>query len=151
MATQDINSLGLHGKAKKAAEELLKQFPHIVFTSGKRTLAGQAQAMAGNVVKKRDYIQKTYKPSEASKACQQWVDDNPEAKTKAAIAAGLLKTLQGLGEKKAGHISKHLSGDAFDVQPVTKDGAAIKQAMKKLAGKGFLEKEAGLVIWHAQF
>jgi hypothetical protein len=150
MATQNIDSLNLRGKAKKAAEELLKQFPHIVFTSGLRDISHQAHAMAGNVVKTRDYIKKTYKPSDASKACQKWVEDHPEAKTKAAIAAGLLETLNGLGSK-AGQISKHLTGEAFDVQPVTKDAAAIKQVMKKLAGKGFLEKEAGLVIWHAQF
>ena len=76
-----IESLNLSPKAKKAAEQLLKEYPDIVFTSGRRDLAGQAHAMAGNVVKKRDWIEKTYATNDASKACQKWVDDHPEAKT----------------------------------------------------------------------
>src|SRR3954468_13790744 len=100
--TKDIDSLNLSPKAKKAAEQLLKEYPDIVFTSGRRDLAGQAHAMAGNVVKKRDWIEKTYASNEASKACQKWVDDHLEAKTQNQIAAGLLETLQGLGPK-AGH------------------------------------------------
>ena len=151
MGTQNISSLNLSSKARKAAEELLKKHPEVVFTSGKRDLTGQAQAMASNVVKKRDWIKKTYMLNEASKACQKWVDDHPEAKTQKDIAAGLLQTLKGLGPK-AGQISKHLTGDAFDVQPVTKDAAAIKKTMRSLPGATkFLEKEGGLVRWHVQF
>ncbi len=145
------SSRGLSATAKKAADELLKTYPDLKITSGKRDLSEQANAMAGNVVKTRDYIKNTYASSDASKACQKWVDDNPDAKTQKDIAAGLLETLKGLGSK-AGQISKHLTGDAFDVQPVTKDADAIKKAIKALPGiKKFLEKEAGLTIWHAEF
>ena len=145
------SSLGLSATAKKAADELLKTYPDLKITSGKRDLSEQANAMAGNVVKTRDYIKNTYASSDASKACQKWVDDNPDAKTQKDIAAGLLETLKGLGSK-AGQISKHLTGDAFDVQPVTKDADAIKKAIKALPDiKKFLEKEAGLTIWHAEF
>ncbi len=119
MPTQNISSLKLSSKAKKAAETLLKQYPDIEFTSGRRDLAGQALAMAGNVVKTRDYVNRTYAASAASKACQKWIDDHPEATTKADIGAGLLETLKSLGSK-AGQISKHLTGDAFDVRPVSK-------------------------------
>ena len=150
---RSIESLNLSPKAKKAAQQLLKEYPDIVFTSGRRDLAGQAHAMAGNVVKKRDWIGKTYAPNEASKACQKWVDDHPEAKTQKEIAAGLLKTLQALGPK-AGQMSKHLSGDAFDIQPVKdKDKAeAIKKSIKVLPGvKQFLDHEGGLEIWHVGF
>lgn len=151
IATQDISSLGLSSTAKKAAEALLKQYPDLEFTSGSRDLAEQARAMAGNVVLNRNWIKETYAKGDACTACQKWVDDNPEAKTKADIAAGLQKTLEGLG-KKAGQISKHLTGDAFDVQPVTKDAAAIKKAIKDLPGcTKFLEREGGLVRWHAEF
>jgi hypothetical protein len=151
MATQNISSLKLSSTAKKAAEALLEEYPDIEFTSGRRDLSDQADAMAGNVVKKRDYIKNTYVSSEASKACQKWVDDNPDAKTQKEIAAGLLETLKGLGDK-AGQISKHLTGDAFDVQPVSKNAAAIKKSIDKLPGiKKFLDKEDGLTIWHAQF
>jgi hypothetical protein len=151
MGTQNISSLGLSSTAKKAAEVLLEKYPDIQFNSGQRDLDDQARAMAGNVVSSRDWIKETYSKTDASTACQKWVDDNPTATTKAAIAAGLLKTLKDLG-KKAGQISKHLTGDAFDVQPVTKDAAAIKKAIKDLPGcKKFIEKEGGLVRWHAEF
>jgi hypothetical protein len=151
--TQKIDSLSLSPKAKKGAELLLKEYSDIVFTSGRRDLAGQARAMAGNVVKKRDWIEKTYKSNDASKACQKWVDDHPEAKTQKEIAAGLLETLKALGPK-AGQMSRHLSGDAFDIQPVKdKDKAeAIKKSIKELPDmKQFLDKEGGLEIWHVGF
>jgi hypothetical protein len=151
--TQNIDSLKLSPKAKKAAEILLKKHPDIVFTSGRRDLEGQARAMAGNVVKKRDYIKNTYSKNEASQACQKWVDDHPDAKTQKEIAAGLLETFKKLGPK-VGQISKHLTGDAFDIQPVNdKEKAdAIKKSIHELPGlQKFLEKEAGLERWHAQF
>jgi hypothetical protein len=150
---RSIESLKLTKKAEKAAKQLLKEYPDIVFTSGRRDLAGQAHAMAGNVVKKRDWIGQTYASNEASKACQKWVDEHPEAKTQKQIAAGLLETLKSLGPK-AGQMSKHLSGDAFDIQPVKdKDKAqAIKKTIKELPGvKQFLDKEGGLEIWHVGF
>jgi hypothetical protein len=149
--TQNIDSLKLSPKAKKAAEQLLKEYPDIVFTSGRRDLAGQANAMAGNVVKKRDWIAKTYASNDASKACQKWVEDHPEAKTQKEIAAGLLDTLKGLGPK-AGQISRHLTGDAFDVQPVKDNPDEVKKVIKELPGvKQFLDKEGGLEIWHVGF
>ena len=108
--------------------------------------------MASNVVSNRTWIKETYASNEASKACQKWVDDHPEAKTKAAIAKGLLETLDGLSDAQLGHLSFHLSGQAFDVQPVTKDAAAIKKTIRGLDGLNlFLEEEGGLVRWHAQF
>lgn len=149
--SRSIESLQLSPKAKKAAEQLLKQYPDIVFTSGRRDLAGQAHAMAGNVVKKRDWIEKAYASSAASKACQKWVDEHPEAKTQKQIAAGLLETLKAVGPK-AGQISTHLTGDAFDVQPVKKNPDEVKKSIKKLPGvKQFLDHEGGLEIWHVGF
>ena len=109
--------------------------------------------MAGNVVKKRDWIEKTYRANDASKACQKWVNDHPEAKTQKQIAAGLLETFEELGPK-AGQISRHLTGDAFDVQPVKDKEKAdsIKKSIRELPGvKQFLEKEGGLEIWHVGF
>jgi hypothetical protein len=80
------------------------------------------------------------------------VDDNPEKTTKADIADGLEKILDGWTDKEVGFLSKHFSGEAFDVQPVTENAEAIKKAIKELPGvKKFLEKEAGLERWHAQF
>jgi hypothetical protein len=150
---RSIESLKLSPKAEKAAKQLLKEYPDIVFTSGRRDLAGQAHAMAGNVMKKRDWIGQTYAKNDASKACQKWVDDHPDSKNQKQIAAGLLETLKALGPK-AGQMSKHLSGDAFDIQPVKdKERAeAIKKSIKELPGvKQFLDKEGGLEIWHVGF
>ncbi|HEX4413167.1 MAG TPA: hypothetical protein VH107_06025 [Lacipirellulaceae bacterium] len=150
---RSIESLKLSETAKKAAEQLQREFPDIVFTSGRRELAEQAKAMAGNVVKKRDWIKNTYKANDASKACQKWVDDHPEARTEKAIAAGLLETLNSLGPK-AGEISRHLTGDAFDIQPVkdSKKAGDVKAAIKELPGlKQFLDHEGGLEIWHVGF
>lgn len=148
-----IESLKLSPAAKTAAELLQKQYPDIMFTSGRRDLDGQARAMAGNVVKKRDWIKDTYRENDASKACQKWVDDHPEAKTQKEIGAGLAETFEKLGPK-AGQISRHLTGDAFDVEPV-KDEAkaeAIKKSIKDLPGvKQFLDHEGGLEIWHVGF
>jgi len=81
-------------------------------------------------VKKRDWIGKTYSSNDASKACQKWIDDHPEAKTQKEIAAGLLETFKQLGPK-AGQISRHLTGDAFDIQPVKDEekADAIKKAV----------------------
>jgi hypothetical protein len=148
---RSIESLNLSPKAKKAAEILLKKYPDIVFSSGRRDLAGQAHAMAGNVVKKRDWIGKTYAPNDASKACQKWIDEHPEAKTQKQIAAGLLETLKSLGPK-GGMMSRHLTGDAFDIQPVKKNPDEVKKAIKELPGvKQFLDHEGGLEIWHVGF
>jgi hypothetical protein len=146
-----IEALNLADVAKKAAYDLKRRFPAISFTSGRRTLADQARAMAGNVVKNRQWIAETYVDSVASRACQQWVDDHPEKASSTEIAAGLLVTLQGLAAGEAGRISKHLTGDAFDIQPVETDADAIKAAARALTGARFLEKEGGLVRWHVQF
>lgn len=151
MPTQNISSLKLSSKAKKAAEALLKKHPDVQFISGRRDLKEQAEAMASNVVKNRKWIGQTYAKSAASAACQKWVDDNPDAKSKSDIAKGLHEVLKKAGSKVSA-LSRHLTGDAFDVQPVTKDAKEIKATIRKLPGlHRFLEKEGGLIRWHAQF
>ena len=151
MGTQNIASLKLSSKARKAAEALLEKHPEVEFTSGLRDLKGQADAMASNVVKNRNWIKQTYATSRASKACQKWVEDNPDATTRKDIAEGLHETLKALG-KAAGGISSHLTGNAFDVQPDSKNAAEIKKTIRGLPGlRKFLEKEGGLIRWHAEF
>lgn len=75
--------------------------------------------------------------------------------TKDEIEAGLLSVFNAATPTEVGNFSKHLSGEAFDVQPITNDAAqadAIKNTIRGLAGLGkFLETEGGLVRWHAQF
>jgi hypothetical protein len=147
-----IEMLDLVATAKKAAYELKKAKPSVIFTSGRRDKDEQASAMTSNVVQERDWIKSTYAKSAARDACQKWVDDNKDAVTQKEIADGLKGVLDGLTDAQLNALSKHLSGQAFDVQPVTPDKDDIKGAIKKLKGiTKFLEKEGNLVRWHAEF
>lgn len=147
-----IEALDLAPTARKAAYSLKSAHPAIAFTSGRRSKADQARAMAGNVVKNRKWIEQTYLDSPLRKRCQDWVDANA-GKTKAEeIAAGLLSVFEASTDAELGAFSKHLSGAAFDVQPVDQDAEEIKKTIRGLAGLDkFLDMEGGLVRWHAQF
>ena len=148
----DIEALNLRGAARKGAYAVKKKHPSVKFTSGRRNKEDQARAMASNVVLNRDWIEETYASSKVSKACQKWVDDNPGKTTKEDIQEGLLSVLNAATDSQLAMLSKHLSGDAFDVQPVDTDAAAIKKTIRGLKGLDrFLEKEGGLIRWHAQF
>src|SRR5688572_19437315 len=147
-----IEALQLSSVARKAAYTLKQVHPSVTFTSGRRTKEDQARAMASNVVSNRKWIGQTYKPGIVSNACQQWVDNHPEAKTKEQIASGLLSVMNASSDDEVGKLSKHLSGDAFDVRPVEVNADAIKMTIRSLPGLDkFLDKEGGLVRWHAQF
>jgi hypothetical protein len=85
-------------------------------------------------------------------ACQSWVDQNPDAVTQDAVQQGLIGVFDSLPAAELGRISKHLSGEAFDVQPVAVNAEAIKASIRALAGlTRFLDREGGLERWHAQF
>lgn len=149
-----IEMLDLAPVAKAAAYELKRLHPTVVFTSGRRDKGAQARAMASNIVRNRQWVVQTYSNTEARAACQQWVDDHPEAATQNAIQAGLESVFDSLTDEQLGKLSKHLSGEAFDVQPVDDEAKAraIKSSIEGLKGLGkFLDKEGGLVRWHAQF
>jgi len=147
-----IEGLDLSSTAKAAAYALKKAHPTVSFTSGRRDKADQARAMASNVVKNRKWIEETYAKSDLRTTCQDWVDANPDKKTQAEIAEGLLSVFNSASDADLGKFSKHLSGDAFDVQPVDKDADAIKKTIRGLTGLDkFLDTEGGLVRWHAQF
>lgn len=151
---KSIDDLDLDASAKAAAEKLLAEFPgDITFTSGRRSIQEQASAMAPNVVANRKWIEQTYKNSPQRAALQKWVDDHPDAKTAAAIATGLEAVMNSWTPDQKRNFSRHITGDAFDVQPVqgTK-GEKIKQAIAKLPKLNWHAfSEGGLEIWHAQF
>lgn len=148
----EIEALDLATTARAAAYALKAAHPAVSFTSGRRNKGDQARAMASNVVKNRKWIEETYAASDLRTALQKWVDDNPKVTKSAEVAAGLLGVFDAATEETVGKFSKHLSGEAFDVQPVTLDAEAIKKTIRGLAGLGkFLETEGGLVRWHAQF
>jgi hypothetical protein len=147
-----IENLNLADVARKAAYQLKKAHPSVVFTSGRRSKEDQARAMASNVVQNRKWIEQTYVLSDLRVKCQQWIDNNPNKKTQKEIAEGLIGVLSTASTADLGKLSKHLSGEAFDVQPVAQNAEAIKKTIRELAGVSkFLDKEGGLVRWHVQF
>lgn len=147
-----IERLSLRPIARAAAYELKRLHPEIVFTSGRRDKAAQARAMAENSVGHPTWISATYAVNKASQACQQWILSNPQATTAPEIAAGLLNTMNTLTDTELGQLSRHLSGDAFDLQPIEPDHANIKGTIEALAGlRQFFDREGGLVRWHAEF
>src|SRR5215470_12548187 len=85
----DIEALQLIGAAKDAAYTLKRKYPTLVFTSGRRSRSEQAQAMARNVLRNRQWIAETYAPSAVQKASQAWVDANPDANSPDEISGGL--------------------------------------------------------------
>ncbi len=131
----------------------MKAHPEVIFTSGRRDVNQQASAMAGNVVKNRKWIEQTYVPSDERTQLQTWVDTHPAAVSAADIAAGLAGIMNAWTDAQRANISRHFSGQAFDVQPVAGEaGAAIKATIQKLPKlRKFLDKEGGLIIWHADF
>jgi hypothetical protein len=155
VADPAIERLHLTGAAKAGAVQLKKKFPSIVFLSGKRSVPEQAHAMAANIVARgnRKFIRDVYKASSARTKLQNWVDQHPQAKTVDAIAAGLEKTLNAMEPNERHLISKHLTGEAFDVQPPSHhDADRIKAAMEALPGRSFFTtSEGGLPRWHVQF
>ena len=148
----EIEALNLAPVAKAAAYALKKAQPSVKFTSGRRGLADQVRAMASNVVQDRSWIGTTYKDSPLCRRLQAWVNSHPLAKTKDEVAVGLTSVFTAATQAEVGSFSKHLSGEAFDVQPVVPDTDKIMVTIRGLAGlELFLEKEGQLVRWHTQF
>ena len=158
-----INPSTLNPVAKELAETLLAFFPSLELTSGVRSRQTQASAMAADTLLDRNFILNTYKPSPIKDACMAAVNSvygpiceliNQNNLTMALIGALSVFDNDGLRQ-----LSWHMSGDAFDVQPVDGDeGAGIKDKIRSLVGLRitngghgeFLEKESGLVRWHIQ-
>src|SRR5260370_10890688 len=146
-----IEELQLEPVAEEAARLLQQKHPNIEFTSGRRTIRQQAHAMAANIVllKDRQWIGKTYL---AGSKLQKWVDDHPNAVTIDQITDGLEKTIDAMPETELLKISRHLTGRAFDIRPVTNNAAMIESDIRTLPGlQKFLDKEGDHVRWHAQF
>jgi hypothetical protein len=148
-----IDELDLVDYAEAAARKLKAVHPNVVFTSGRRTAKTQANAMAGNVARNRRWIKQTYRATPESKALQKWVDDHPQAKTAAAIGAGLYRIMKNWTDAQRRNLSRHFSGQAFDVAPVAgAAGEKIKKTIRALPDlRKFLDKEGGMIIWHADF
>lgn len=148
----EINALNLAPAAKCGALLLALAHPSVKFTSGRRGYVDQARAMASNVVKNRRWISQTYMLTAESQRLQLVVNALSAHATQAEIQQALANQMASWSDAQKAKLSKHFSGEAFDVQPVTKDAAAIKATIRALPRlQKFLEKEGGLVRWHAQF
>jgi hypothetical protein len=146
-----VEEMNLAPIAKNAATIIKSQHPELEFTSGRRDVRQQAHAMAGNIVALHDrkWIGKTYL---AAAKLQAWVDSHPGAVTVDALTDGLEQTMNAMQESERTKISRHLTGRAFDIRPITANAEAIKAHIRQLPGlHKFLEREGGHVRWHAQF
>jgi peptidoglycan hydrolase-like protein with peptidoglycan-binding domain len=147
-----IEALNLAEPARSAAYTIKRKHPWVVFTSGRRDAARQASAMAGNVVHNRRWIAQTYAANPVSAAAQAWVDAHPEARTKQAIADGLLSVFRSFSPRDLGRLSHHMSGLAFDVKPVPSQATAFWSTVRSLPGlRQHFDTEGGLTIWHVGF
>lgn len=142
-----IEELNLEPTAATAAAALLAAHPGVVFTSGRRGVAEQASAMASNIVRNRQWIAETYVSTAQSIALQRWVDAHPNS-TGQSLIDDLARLMTPWTDAQKAALSKHFSGQAFDVQP----GSCPEEAIRALPGlTKFLTVEGGLVRWHAQF
>jgi hypothetical protein len=148
MSDPAIDKLRLSAVAQNAAYTLKRLHPHVVFTSGRRSRSDQARAMATNVMHNRQWIAQTYLSTVPSRACQNWVDHHPTANLE-YTADGLLSVLETFTDNQLISLSRHLSGEAFDVRPV--EDKRILGSMRTLPGTGkVLDHEGGLIRWHWQ-
>lgn len=172
--TLTIDQLGLGPYAKAAALGLLTTFgPEVIrFTRGYSDLRGQARAMAGNVVRNKEWIKQTYnrtdRPSYAV-ACrlQDAVYLHADLQDRGQIEQVLYEALLAIpnGHEISFHtqtLNGQPAAEAFDLQPLedghgvaTADGkrvlAYIQQRKEDWHVDAFLMREGGLRVWHLQF
>lgn len=146
----DVADLGLRGDALSVAKEFHEEFPSAKLTSGRRSIVQQAHAMAVNVTEDPRWIDDTYVESPAKDALLDWLHENQSEKLE-EIYVGFLKVLQRLSPDELAHLSMHLSGDAFDVEPDENEEIDrwLEQKAVDLGGK-YLRKEGKLVRRHWQ-
>lgn len=147
-----IAALHLAPVAESGARLFSAQYPAVLFTSGRRTVAEQAHAMAGHVLKNPHWIGEVYLHGQALQASinsylamgYPWTFD--------AVAQTLYDTLISLPVEDQLKISRHLSGHAFDCAWDADEGDAMAEYAKTLPGvEVVLDNEAGVRLIHVQF
>lgn len=142
---------GLIGAADRVCRELLAMFPGAVITSGRRYVHEQARAMAENVMRSRSWIGDTYRQPLCLAASQ--LHALAQSHSKAGVdelSALFTDALQAYPEGELRKLSRHITGEAFDVRPASH---AVQEFLHDAAireGGRFLTREGGLVIWHWQ-
>ncbi len=145
--------LGLVGDAFRAAVDFEAAFPSVVFTSGKRTLEAQANAMAQNCMLASDFIRRTYVSSPLILRLAEWTEGLTRPTTKTALYAGILAILKAAAPIELARLSRHLIAEAFDCEPATVSASARAWLIARAAqcGGRVIFKEAGIerVHWQA--
>lgn len=150
--------LQLTGVALQVATDLVARFP-VTFTSGRRTVHEQADAMAADIISSglgADWIIQTYVPSYARGACFAAVYDLTMPLALDAVKQALCNVLSHMTDADLFRLSHHLGGCAFDLRPEPLAvwwGACMAWLGDECrAKKGkLLQREGVLVRTHAEF
>ena len=134
----DKQEWGLTADAQRVLDDLMTL--GAVPTSGHRSVAGQARAMAVNVAVNRDFIKRTYK---RGAALQQLVDANPEWVTAEKIGEELYREMTMHPELAKG-LSHHLEYpcSVFDLDPRSMN-APLRTRIAGYMAEGVITK----VLW----
>jgi hypothetical protein len=149
MLTQDGDEMSLTTDAESVCADLVRL--GAVPTSGHRSVAGQARAMAVNVVQRRNFIGKTYRHGQALQAL---VDAHPEWVTVERIGEELFQAMT-LNPELARAISHHLllPCPCVDLQPSSVN-AQVREAIESYQREGVivvvLWEEGGLPKCHLE-
>lgn len=148
-----LDQLNLAPIMDQAARQFEWAFSHVQWLSGRRNRQGQAQAMAAQIVKDRQWISKTYLHAAH---LQTAVDFHPDAKTTEQLNNLLFETMLGMSDSELAKVSDHIAGMAVDLAPmIFGDGdptptgqAALKWMHDYPYTKVVLTREGGRIIWH---
>jgi hypothetical protein len=160
----NIDQLRLSPAAKKGALFIFGKHPYVIFTSGRRDVMEQAHAMACNVVVDPKWVYRTYLRGAPLQTAIDSYRLMARPWTVQAIEDVLLTAMHQLTDAELRGLSRHYTGDAFDIKPLldntggpTPQGEAVLdtiQFMKRDPSFGvekFLTKEGDLIRWHVQF
>lgn len=154
----NIDQLRLSPTAKKAALFILDKHPYVQFTSGRRDATEQAHAMACNIVTDPKWIMRTYIRGAALQTAVDVHRVQGGAWNVSAIEGVLCDAMLSLTDAELRGLSRHYTGDAFDLKPINgEQGQAVLATIKEMKLdpsfdlEKFLTKEGDLVRWHLQF
>lgn len=179
----DLSRFALSPVALRAALLLLARFPFLALTSGRRDLRAQVHAMVGNmVVAARVAHDSLFVPAALAWLLSTYVDSparlaiaqalravgaltaNAPLKwplqivQQTAIESRLVGVLDALPRTDLAHLSRHLTGDAFDLAPLPASDPRAAAVIAWIKAPGnlpgldkFLTREGGLPRWHLQF
>jgi hypothetical protein len=148
-----LDEADLEPGTRIVAQAVLALDPELVITSGRRKVEDQARAMSQNVARNRRWIAQTYITTTGSRELQAWVDAHPLVVKPQAIEAALAEIMHDWSDAQKAALSKHFSGQAFDLNPLPAGPHADQVAGRIHVTPGvvkFLTMEGGLRRWHVQ-